>query len=113
MSVGIRIKERREQLSLTQTELAEMIGVTKGAIGNYESGVSKPRESILVQLCEALKVDPNYLYQDSFPKQKSPPPENGEELKKELYDLVNLLSSNQIEELISYVNYLIWKAEQS
>lgn len=113
MSVGSRIKERREQLHMTQTELAKRIGVTKGAIGNYESDISKPRENILVKLFDVLKVDPNYLYQDSFPKEKSPPLNEDGELKNELFKIVEQLSAEQITELISYVNYLIWKEEQS
>jgi transcriptional regulator with XRE-family HTH domain len=34
--IGKRIKEARLNLGLTQEELAEKIGVTKGAIANYE-----------------------------------------------------------------------------
>ena len=36
MSFGTRLKARREQLGITQPQLAEMLGVSKGAIGNYE-----------------------------------------------------------------------------
>ena len=37
MSFGTRLKARREQLGITQPQLAEMLGVSKGAIGNYET----------------------------------------------------------------------------
>ena len=37
MSIGSRIKERREELGITQIQLAEQLGLTKGAIGNYET----------------------------------------------------------------------------
>ena len=42
MSIGTRMKERREELGITQTKLAEMIGVTKGAVGNYETDANSP-----------------------------------------------------------------------
>ena len=42
MSIGSRIKQRREELGLTQPQLAKMIGVSKGSIGNYESEISCP-----------------------------------------------------------------------
>lgn len=66
MSIGSRIKERREELEMTQVELAEIIGVSKGSIGNYECGVSAPNEKILYRLFSALKCDANFLYQDDM-----------------------------------------------
>ncbi len=66
MSIGSRIKQRREELGLTQPELAKLIGVSKGSIGNYESGVSSPNEKILFKLFSALKCDANFLYQDDI-----------------------------------------------
>ena len=59
-----RLKDARVRSGMTQEELARAVGVTKGAIGNYESGVSSPKETILIKLMEVLGVDANYLYQD-------------------------------------------------
>ena len=68
MSIGSRIKLRREELGLTQTELAKNIGVSKGSIGNYESEISSPNENILIKLFSALDCDANYLYYDDINK---------------------------------------------
>ncbi len=64
MGIGYRIKEARENLGFTQTELGKMIGVTGSAITNYENETSHPKEPIMYKLIEALKVDANYLFQD-------------------------------------------------
>lgn len=64
MSLASRIRERRESLGISQIQLAEMIGVTKGAIGNVESGTSGIKAGTLYKICKVLKCDPNYLYQD-------------------------------------------------
>lgn len=64
MSLASRIRERRESLGISQVQLAEMVGVTKGAIGNVESGTSGIKAETLYKICKALKCDPNYLYQD-------------------------------------------------
>ena len=64
MSIGKRLKEARLLRKMTQEDLAEAAGVTKGAIGNYETEVSSPKESILIKLMEILQIDANYLYQD-------------------------------------------------
>ena len=66
MSFGQRMRERREAMGLSRDRLAELVGVTRSAIGNYETGVSFPKEEILLRLFHALQVDPNYLYQDDF-----------------------------------------------
>ena len=34
--------------------------------GNYETGVSFPKEEIMLRLFDALETDPNTLFQDSF-----------------------------------------------
>lgn len=66
MSIGSRIKLRREELGLTQPELAKLVGVSKGSIGNYESEISSPNENILIKLFSALDCDANYLYYDDI-----------------------------------------------
>lgn len=66
MSIGTRIKELRMSLNLTQEELAAKINVTKGAVANYENGISIPKTEIMYKLFSALKCDANYLYQDEM-----------------------------------------------
>ncbi len=66
MSLNTRIKERREFLGMSRTELADLIGVTPSAIANYENGISSPKIDLLYKLFEALKCDANYLYQDEM-----------------------------------------------
>ena len=66
MSIGSRIKERREELGYTQPQLAQLVGVSKGTIGNYESNISSPNENILFKLFDVLKCDANFLYQDDI-----------------------------------------------
>lgn len=72
--IGKRIKEARLRLGLTQEELAEKIGVTKGAIANYEKNTSHPKEPIMYALIDTLGVDANYLFQDcvKLPKSSAP-----------------------------------------
>lgn len=64
MSIGQRLKEARIARKMTQEDLAKAVGVTKGAIGNYETEVSSPKEQILIKLMKILHIDANYLYQD-------------------------------------------------
>lgn len=71
MSFGERLRERREQLNMSRRELAEALGVSVSAIGNYETGISAPKEEVLLHLFDSLQVDPNTLYRDHFQGGKS------------------------------------------
>lgn len=66
MSLNSRIKERREELGMSRSELAKLIGVTSSAIANYENEISCPKVELLFKLFDALKCDANYLYQDEM-----------------------------------------------
>lgn len=71
MGIGNRIKEARNNLGYTQEELAKLLGVTKGAVANYELNTSHPKEPIMYKLIEVLHIDANYLFQDcvNIPKE--------------------------------------------
>lgn len=79
MPFGSRLKQARLRKNMTQAQLAKEVGVTKGAIGNYESEVSSPKEDILIRLMEVLEVDANFLFQDlvhsPFPDETAKPPD--------------------------------------
>ncbi len=64
MGIGKRIKEARSALGMTQEELAKLLGVTKGAVANYENETSHPKEPVMYKMFDALQVDANYLFQD-------------------------------------------------
>ncbi|MGX7138004.1 hypothetical protein RV15_GL003152 [Enterococcus silesiacus] len=44
------VKKKREQLNLTQQELADMLYVTRQSISNWENEKSHPNSDILKQL---------------------------------------------------------------
>jgi len=66
MSFGSRLRARREELGLKQSELGVLLGVTGSAVGNYENGVSSPKADILYRVFDVLKCDANYLFQDEM-----------------------------------------------
>ena len=56
-----RIKMRRRELKLTQTELAKEANLTPAAISQFESGTRKPSFKTLSSLSDALRVTTDYL----------------------------------------------------
>ena len=66
MSLGKRIQECREGLGISQAALAKRLGVSQSTVGNYEAGISFPREEVLLRLFDSLETDPNTLFRDSY-----------------------------------------------
>lgn len=62
--VAKRITQRREQLSLTQTDLAHELDVTPQAVQQWEKGVTSPRGKRLQKLAEILKVEVTYFFEN-------------------------------------------------
>ncbi|MBR5795383.1 MAG: helix-turn-helix transcriptional regulator [Erysipelotrichaceae bacterium] len=62
MSVGSRIKQRRESLGMTQEELAQKVGYTnRTTITKIEKGVNDIIQSKLWEFANALRTTPGYL----------------------------------------------------
>ena len=64
MSIGSRIKELRKQKNISRMEFANMLGITVGAVSNYENDFSSPKGTILYRIMDALECEPNYIFQD-------------------------------------------------
>lgn len=60
-SFGKKISECRQNLNMTQEELAGRIGVTPQALSKWERDVSLPDIMLLAQLCQVLGVSADYL----------------------------------------------------
>lgn len=59
--VGKRIKDLRQQLGLTQAELADKVGFTSQTVSNWESGLREPDIDALVKLSSLFSVSLDYL----------------------------------------------------
>ena len=66
MGFGEQLRRRREELGLSREALAERLGLSRSAIGNYETDIAFPKEEVLLKLFNALEVDPNYLFRGSY-----------------------------------------------
>lgn len=55
------IKSRRQNIGLTQKQLAEQVGVTNATVSRWESGQREPIWSDFLRVCEVLAMDPNWF----------------------------------------------------
>ena len=56
-----RMKELRKALKMTQQELADTLHIKRTNIGNYESGVSSPTDSVIALICREFNVSEDWL----------------------------------------------------
>ena len=61
VKVGKFIAERRKKVNLTQMQLAEKLDITDRAVSKWETGKSLPDSSIMLALCDVLKITVNDL----------------------------------------------------
>lgn len=63
-SFAEKVRDARNELSLTQAQLGEMCGVSGRAVQTYEKGEKTPRQSTMIKLAKALKVSVKFLSDD-------------------------------------------------
>ncbi len=61
MSIGKRIRKRRQELKLTQENLASALGLTPQHISGIEQDKRNPSLSLLAKLAEELGITVDYL----------------------------------------------------
>ena len=54
--MNTRMKARRKELGLSQTDLAKVAGVTRQTIGLIETGEFNPSIRLCIAICKALGV---------------------------------------------------------
>ena len=59
-----KVKEARVSLGLSQTQLAQEMGVSARSVQAYERGEKTPRAAKMAQLAKALKVSVKFLTDD-------------------------------------------------
>jgi len=98
--IGKKIKARREQLGLTQEELAKKLGYkSKSTINKIEMDINDVSQSKLVRLAAALEVDPGY-----FIEVETAPDHT--ELYETYLSLFSGLSTESQNQAIQYMRFL-------
>lgn len=99
-SIGIRIKERRKELNLTQLDIKAKAGISSGNISDIERGNRLPAASTLIQLAQVLECSVDYILTGASPtKEKNESSVVGESAR-ELLDLFYILSPEDQNELL-------------
>ena len=68
MNIGERIMALRKEKSISQTELAKRLNVSRQAVSKWEQGVSSPDTERLILLAEILGTEVEYLATGTHPE---------------------------------------------
>ncbi len=103
-----RIKTLREEHNLTQTELAEMVGVTKTTVSRWETGnIETLKMNILEKLSTKFQVNPAWIL--GYDVQRKILSKEGETTKAELEKKIRLMDEEQLRKTLAFVSEYIIK----
>lgn len=95
-ALGKRVKLQRVMAGITQEELAEKTGVSCSFIGHIERGEKKASVETLVSLCNAMKIAPTVLLQDSLDEEIA----NSENGGKLAQDIMRVMREHNVLDII-------------
>ena len=107
MKIGLAIAMRREQIGLTQEELANAVGVSKASVCRWESGdISNMRRDRIQKLAQALKISPLELLNEEVDGFFSNIKENApnDEIRSAIIEKVNNMSDEQAKKFLDFLN---------
>ena len=61
MNIGEKIRNAREDIDLSQSEMAKLIPMNQSNYSKIERGAQEPNMAQLKRICQILKLDPRYL----------------------------------------------------
>ncbi len=82
LHVGIRVRQRRVLLGMTQTDLADTKGLTFQQVQKYERGTNRISASRLYRLSQVFDVTVEYFFEDMPPDIAGISPANGRGMAK-------------------------------
>lgn len=61
MTISDRIIERLQQISMSQKEFAEKVGIQQSTISEWKKNKTNPSSDKIMAICKALDVSPEWL----------------------------------------------------
>lgn len=74
--IGQKLRQKRNELGLSQAELGRRVGATQNTISRYELGLTPISNNLLLLLAQALSVETTYFSAEDFEPTEEPAPTN-------------------------------------
>ena len=86
IKIGSFIQDKRKEKNITQSELAEKLGITDRAVSKWERGICLPDSGIMQDLCNILDITINDLFSGEVVDMK----DNERKLEENLIEMTKL-----------------------
>lgn len=116
-TIGQRIKERRKQLNITQTQIQEQTSISSGNLSCIENGKYLPSATALVELAQILNCSVDWILTGEYQITKNSENSNNSNpndytLSQDEYSLIQLyrlLPDNMKDDVINFISYCNYK----
>ena len=106
-----QIRARRKELSMTQSEVAKIVGCSTQQIQKYETGTSQMSLPVLLKICQALHTHPTRFFA-SFTFAETQDGDGDEDLEARLLTAFRAVDNDKVKErIVNLVEALISTAK--
>lgn len=106
MTLGQKLKAARKKSEYTQMQLAELVGVKKSSISNWERDLNRPSTDMVQKLCDVLGVQPGYFFENGGTQQQL------EGVRFALWGEIDGLDEAAMRDVLQFVQYIREKRQQ-
>lgn len=113
--IGVRLRTRRVVLGMSQSDLARAMGITFQQIQKYEKGSNRVGASRMFDLCRALSVKPDFLFEgldfaEASGSQATPEHAEGIRMQGTLVGIFNRITPEQQPKLLDIARIMAREA---
>lgn len=98
--IGLRIKERRKKLCITQAQIQEHCGISSGNLSGIETGRYLPSAAALIELSKILECSIDWILTGESLNSKSSEYIDIKEIDKQLLNYFHNMSQTDQEDLM-------------
>lgn len=97
-------KQKREELNMKQTEVAEQADISNNFYSNIERGTTKPSVETVLKICTVLQLSLDKII---FCEKMTSEELQSKEVNKEIENMIKSCNNKNIEDMILFCNSMI------
>lgn len=100
----LRLKDLREEKGVSQQQLANILGISQGSVGNWESGIREPNFETIKKIADYFAVSTDYLLgRTDEPNQSTDQQLEGIEFA--LFGEIKELTEDEKQDILNFVKF--------
>lgn len=103
-AIGLKIKERRKQLGITQEHIANVLDVNPSHVSNIECGRANPSLTALVKIANTLECSVDYFISGEYTYKIRP--KNELSLDDKIIDKIKYCDTNKKDKILKIIDLL-------